>query len=297
MPELWNRSARLTFGILGEEVIEGVVIDSAFATSGYSIPQIEFDISKSIKTKNKAAIIVYNLGRSNREIISKAKKNELFCELSVGYENDNFTVFKGNVQLAHNEWTGKEWKSSFKVVDGLNIKKKNLFNKSYAPKTDIKKMLKDALSNLEDDVKGVFTDIKTEVTENGITLSGAVPMVLDKLMNLVPDQNLEMTVQDNTIYIKPVTSLIAANSIPVIAYDTGTIGYPVKTEEGVKFKALLRKGLSPGRGVRIATIAGELDGVYSIQKTKFKGKIRSKNEWYAECEAKALKGFDIVRVQ
>ena len=70
MAELWGRSARLTFGVPGELGIEVNTINSV---GQYTVPQIEFNINKSIKAKNTAEISIYNLNSTSREIVSSAK--------------------------------------------------------------------------------------------------------------------------------------------------------------------------------------------------------------------------------
>ncbi len=193
------------------------------------------------------------MGQDSRSVVSQAKPGTLFCVLEVGYQNENFTLFKGSVQTGGSRWNGYQWETTFKAVDGLKSKKKKI-NKTYPKKTDLKKMLKDTLKQMEDGFKNIIKDVKSEISENGITLSGAGDMVLDRIISMMPNQNLERTIQDEVTYVKPVDSAIDDTTAAVIAFDTGMIGAPKKTEDGIEFKSLLSTGLSPGRKVIIKSI-------------------------------------------
>ncbi len=291
MSELWNRSARLEFGVRGRT---GVVIDTKAVKAPHTVPEIEFDISKGIKSKNKANIRIYNLNKTSRESLTNTEKDTLFCDFQLGFNNDNFVVFRGDIQTAGSHWDGRNWVTTMEAFDGLSLDKTK-FNKSYAPKTDYKTILEDVIKNVKGEFKSVISGVKTEVTQNGITLSGISSAVINKIVNSLPNQNLEYTVQDEVIYIKNATSMIDEGNIQVLRYDTGLIGVPKRTKEGVEFQAIIRKGLFPQRGVEIQTHSGELDGVYILQKVKLKGSLRGK-DWTATCEGKLTDKYQIVEV-
>lgn len=290
MPLLWGRSVILEFGESGKT---GVKIDTSKILDKSALPQITFDIKKTIISQNTAHISVYNLNETSREVVNKAKDDTLYCTLSAGYGDESFIIFKGRIQTGGSVWTGSEWVTTINTVDGVDAKGKKV-NRSYAPDTTVKEMIVDSLENLGSNFKKVVLDVKKEVTENGMTLSGSVPMIIDKLIAAVPNQNLEFTIQDGVAYVKPATTLIEANTIVVVSPTTGMIGSPKKVKDGVEFTSVIQKGLSPGRGVELKSTTGTYNGIYIIQKTQMKGSLRG-GEWSVTCEAKATSDYKIVR--
>ena len=291
MPDLWGRTIKLSFGVKGET---GVVIDTSKIPPNRAIPGISFDITKTIKNKNTATITIYNLQKSNRDIVSSAKHDTLFCILEVGYGGDNFIIFKGVIQTAYNAWSGFEWATSFTVVDGKKTKKVKV-NLTFPPKTDMKQMLTDTFKGLGGKFEGVILDVKKEISQNGVTLSGSFDAVIEGLTNMMPSQDLEQTVQDEVVYVKPVDTFIDANNVPIVSYQTGMIGSPRITKKGIEFTSLLQKGLSPGRGVEIISISGESNGYYAIQKTKAAGALRG-DKWQIWCQATATDKIERVPI-
>lgn len=293
MAELWNRSAVLKFGVPNANKIipegEGVTIDTRLSVLPNVNPEISFEIEKKIEKQNTAEITVYNLSRDSREIVNKADSDTLFCELSVGYGDDNFLLFKGFIQTGGSLWNGYEWKTVMRAIDGKDAKKEN-FNKSYKAGTDIRDIFNDVLNTVKDRFESLVPEVKSHITKNGLTLSGTVPMILKKLANLVPDQNLEINIENSVISVKPATSIIDQLSIPVVSFNTGMIGAPKKTEDGLDVVALLRDGISPGRAMEVLSVTGEYDGQYLIQNCKYSGSLRG-DKWQVASEVKSLNKF------
>jgi len=280
--ELWRRSAVLKFGVKGKSEIT-VDTDKLFR-NGSPIPQIAFDITNSIIDKNKATISVYNLVEESRDLIDEADKEEdITVELYLGYGGENFRVFKGEATQAENSWDGTDYITTFKAYDGLKASKKK-YNKSHAPKTNYADVVKDALKGLGDTVSGVVIDVKKEISQNGLTLSGATDVIMGKLMAAMPKQNLEFTIQDGIAYVKPAGSMTNPNDIPIISQDTGMIGAPKKTKKGIEFDSLIQRGLTPTRGIELVSKKTKYNGIFIIQKSKYSGETRG-SEWKATCTA------------
>jgi len=289
--DLWRRSALLKFGVKGKE--ETVIDTEKIYREGGAIPKITFDIVSSIIDKNKATIAVYNLEESTRNLIDDADKVEdIYVELYTGYSGDNVLQFKGDAKQAENMWDGQDYVTSFKSYDGLKASKKK-HSKSYAPKTDYVEMIKDTLKGLGDTISGVVTDVKKEVSQNGITLVGATDVVMNKLLGALPGQNLEYTIQNGVAYVKPAGSMINPNDIPVISANTGMIGSPTKTKDGVEFEVLLQQGLVPSSGVELLTDFTKYNGIFILQKVHKKGDTRG-DSWSAACTA--VKDTEIKKV-
>jgi len=291
--ELWGRSAILKFGRYGTSYEVTIDTDKEFEGRKV-IPQIEFDIKKSTADKNLATISIKNLAERSRNVatMTVADKGKMYIEFYAGYGGVNYLMFAGDVDSSSTHWNGREWSTDFSAIDGL-VASKVKYNKSHAPKTDIKSIIADALSNIKDKVKDIIVDVKSEVTQNGVTLTGATSLVMEKLAAMLPNQNLQFTIQDGVAYVKPVTTPIDKNNIPKISKHSGLIGSPKKIKEGIVFTSLIQFGLSPGRAIELESVSDEFNGVYIIQKTSAKGSTRGR-DWYIECEAKLTTDFVVV---
>lgn len=292
MAELWHRILRLEYGIAeGSRTL--LATRDIFQDDGGSgrfgtgaIPEVKYDISKSLKSKNTCKVQIFNLNKKNREIATQAETGQMQLILELGYGNEYFLAFFGKVQKAYNQWNGYEWLTTLDVVDGSDTKEVHI-NKSFAPKTKISDIFKEIVKIAGDSaqkIKSVVKDIDLAVTENGITINGNLDTAIEKIIGSVPDQNLEYTVQDQVIHIKSIFESINSQTVPVISPTTGMIGAPVRTEKGLNFSTLPVKDLTPGQIVKIESTDGEYTGFYIIQKTKITGSLRG-DKSVATCEA------------
>ena len=280
--ELWRRSALLVFGVKGESAVK-VDTDKIFREGG-AIPQITFDILKSITDKNSSQISVYNLNTPSRDVINRAESEEdIYVELHAGYGGENSLVFKGEVRIAQNVWNGTDYITSFEAYDGKKASKKK-YSKSHAPGSKYKDIIKDILKGVGDTIDGIVLDVKESTTENGLTLIGATADVVKKVINMVPDQNLEFTIQDNVAIVRPANLSSNPTEVPVISNSTGLIGSPKTVRKGVEFKCLIQAGLLPSRSIKLVTLGTDLDGIYILQKVKMSGQTRD-GDWTATCVA------------
>ena len=275
MDRLWQRHIAVTIGTKGGG--EAVKFDGL---------RIIFQVEKtSESTANTAKISVYNLSGKGRAL---AEKEKAIVILEVGYGNSIEQLFYGDVTRAYISRQGADWVTTMECGDGSEALRSAHIDKSYAPGTDLKQVIKDVAQGFVDQgkvVMGSLLGIESEKAQGGVSLSGRNKTILDEL---TAKQGLEWSVQDNVLQILPKDQDNGLQAV-LLTPETGLVGSPVKREVegglGVEFKALIQPRLVPGRLVRIES--REIDGDYKLVEVQFAGDTHA-DAFYAAAKAVAL---------
>jgi len=277
---LWDRKAILTFGLKGEKGkrIEGL--------------RVNFDIEKtSPSDPNTAKIQIYNLNEDSRGLL-KTKEDSVVV-LEGGYGNDIDQLFVGDIARSSTQRQGADFVTTIEAGDAEKSLTEAKLDKSYTAGTNVKTVIDDAFNSMVETgqvVIGAVSNIKDEIIQNGLTVSGLAKTVVD---NITSKQDLEFSIQDNetqildplvdsgepVILLTPQTGLIGSPSL-------GLIGKKASKIEGVVFKALIQTTkFRPGRAVKIES--RDFTGLTRLSKVRLNGDTHGK-EWFANCEATIL---------
>ena len=275
MDRLWQRYIAVTIGTKGGG--EAVKFDGL---------RIVFQVEKtSESTANTAKISVYNLSGKGRAL---AEKEKAIVILEVGYGDSIEQLFYGDITRAYISRQGPDWVTTMECGDGSEALRSVHIDKSYAPGTDLKQVIRDVAQSIVDKgevVMGSLLGIESDKAQGGISLSGRSKTILDEL---TAKQGLEWSVQDNVLQILPKDQDNGLQAV-LLTPETGLVGSPVKREVegglGVEFKALIQPRLVPGRLVRIES--REVDGDYKLVEVKFAGDTHA-DAFYAAGKAVAL---------
>jgi hypothetical protein len=256
---LWQRYVAVTFG--NQETSEATKFEGL---------RVIFQVEKNAESNpNTAKISVYNLGARGRALAERQKAVVL---LEVGYGNRRDQLFYGDITRAYISRQGPDWVTTVECGDGSDALRSVHIDKSYAPGTDLKQVIKDVAQSFVDQgkvVMGSLLGIESEKAQSGIALSGSSKPILD---DLTAKQGLEWSIQDNTLQILPTDQDNGLQAV-LLTPETGLIGSPVKREVdggmGVEFKALIQPQLTPGRLVKIQS--REIEGVYKLNEVAFQG--------------------------
>lgn len=236
---------------------------------------IDFIIEKEdTATPNKAKFVVYNLSDDSRTFISKAL-NVIFY---AGYESANEVIFKGTITnkgISH-ETNGIDWITTIEVQEatiGLNEIK---CDKSFEGRVSLLEVVNYLLSEMN--LGKGFLELPNQSYNNGIVLSG---FARDRLKEICGKFRLEFSVQDGNAYILPKGTKIEAGAITINA-ESGLIGSPTKTDDGINFTCLLNPALKVNHKVIIDSLIYK--GSFKIIKLTHKGSNYG-DEFYSEVEA------------
>jgi len=274
MDRLWQRHIAVTIGTRGGEAVK------------FDGLRIIFQVEKtSESTANTAKISVYNLSGKGRALVEKEKAIVI---LEVGYGDSIEQLFYGDVTRAYISRQGPDWVTTMECGDGSQALRSVHIDKSYAPGTDLKQVIRDVAQSIVDKgevVMGSLLGIESDKAQGGISLSGRSKTILDEL---TAKQGLEWSVQDNVLQILPKNQDSGLQAV-LLTPETGLVGSPVKREVegglGVEFKALIQPRLVPGRLVRIES--REVEGDYKLVEVKFAGDTHA-DAFYAAAKAVAL---------
>jgi hypothetical protein len=256
---LWQRYVAVTFG--GKETDEAVKFDGL---------RIVFQVEKNSESNpNTAKISVYNLSAEGRSL---AEHKSAIVILEVGYGERIEQLFYGDITRAYISRQGPDWVTTVECGDGSDALRSVHVDKSYAPGTDLKQVIKDVAQSFVDQGKvviGSLLGIQSEKAQSGIALSGSSKPILD---DLAAKQSLEWSLQNNTLQMLPKDKDNGLEAV-LLTPETGLIGSPINREvgdsPGVEFTALIQPQLIPGRLVKIKS--READGVYKLNEVAFQG--------------------------
>ena len=275
MERLFKRNVAVTFG--SKQTGEAMQFDSL---------RVIFQVEKNSESNaNTAKISVFNLSAQGRAL---AERKQAVAILQAGYGERLQQLFYGDITRAYISRQGPDWVTTIECGDGSAALRSVHIDKSYAPGTDLKQVIRDVAQSFVDQgkvVMGSLLGIRSEKTQTGVSLSGSSQKHLD---DLAARQGLEWSIQDNTLQVLPKDRDSGLEAV-LLTPRTGLIGSPVKREVagglGVEFKALIQAKLVPGRLVRIES--RQVDGAYKIQSVTFAGDTHGQ-AFYAQAKAVAI---------
>lgn len=252
--------------------------------------RIKFQCEKTNEsTPNNAEIEIFNLSEATRSML-EAKNTKV--QLSIGYLGLNSegvagtgiggsssveTVFIGDVSKVLQVVTAPDIITKIEVADGGNRYRNSRLEKGYPPNSKLTKIL-DELITSTGLAKGAKEGVPDRTYANGLTLSG---LSRDHLDTLCRANNLEWSVQDETIQIIPKNQPLA-NTVVLLDSDSGLIGSPNKTKDGVEFTSLIQAKLSPGKKVQLDSRF--VKGLFKLRKVSHEGDSQQ-GTFLSKCEA------------
>jgi len=238
------------------------IIPAAGATRRIEDLRVKFKCEKNNESHpNSCELQIFNLSDKSRTLL-EAKNTRV--NLQVGYEKTVETVFLGDVTKVVHERKEADVITKVTLADGDNHFRNARLDKGYPPGIKTKDIFSD-LANALGLPLGPQQGIPDSSYANGLTLSG---LVRDHLNNLCKKNNLEWSIQDETLQIIPEGESIIETEI-FLSPDTGLVGFPAKTAKGVEFTSLIQPKLRPGRKVKIDSRT--LKGTFKIRKMVHEG--------------------------
>ena len=274
---LWNRQVAVTFGPKGETGIK---------ISGL---RVTFDIEKtSSSNPNNGKIQIYNLNETSKGLLKTNEDSSIILE--VGYGEVLEQLFIGDIRRSSTQRSGSDFITTIEADDGGKALGESRLDKSYAGGVKLKSVVDDALQSMKDAgqiIIGSISNIKDEIAQNGITVSGLSKKIID---DIASKQGLEFSIQDDEAQILDPATDTGEVAI-LLTPNTGLIGSPNagligENTERIEFKGLIQTTkFRPGRTVKIES--KDFEGLVRINKAKFSGDTHSPS-WFVICEGTIL---------
>lgn len=236
--------------------------------------RVAFDIEKVIKSEpNDATIMVYNLNDSNRDLLTSKEYDKL--ELFVGYVSDSpKLIFKGDIIKVVNEKDDLDIITTLKCADGFKAytQSKTMRTMS-AGQTD-----NDFLAQAEKDFKVARGSV--DLPNDRALPRGKVFMcdTREVLNKIAKNNNADWSIQNGELVVLPKDRVLDEGY--VISSDTGMIGSPRKTDEGIEVTTLCNPEYKIGALIRIESRFKEYSGGFKIESIQHSGDILT-DDWFS----------------
>jgi hypothetical protein len=244
-------------------------LDSAIEVEGL---RMSFDVTKDDTSEpNEATVSIYNLNRQNR--YNLLKRGE-YMELEAGYGDDTGIIYKGAVRYAIEEKNENDYvtKLYFGTADSACL---TIINQCYEAGSSDSQAIKDCAAKM-----GVMIGhIPTSSTQykRGRTVTGFAKNIMD---NMARNADGKWSVQDDQLQV-----LASKKTLPNLAWhistETGLIGSPEVTSEGMRIKCLLNRHIVVGGVVSVDSQQYKLN--IKVNKITHQGDTHG-SDWYSIIE-------------
>lgn len=275
-----------------------VVGDNAGNGLDLSQMHMQFEVrNATVQTLKTATITVYNLSSDTANLI----QNEFTrVALSAGYLGNLGLIFQGQIAtVKHGKRNATDTFLEIVAQDGDQAYNFGVTNRTLAKGWTPDDAYNAFLQDLEP--YGITAGHKPEFSNNASV--DALPcygMTRDFLRTLADDQECRWSIENNKLDFVPITGSLP-DAVVVLTSQSGLIGTPTQTFQGIEIKSLLNPLVRAGGQVKIDNaslvtmkqnfpllgqqteiVAGEdRDGLYSTRMVTHTGDTRG-DEWYTE---------------
>jgi hypothetical protein len=222
--------------------------------------RFKFDIRRGdLETPNSADIRVYNVSDQT----SKSVENVEFSRVVIqaGYEGNYGVIFDGQIkQVRRGRESQVDTYLDITAADGdsvynFSMTALSLAAENSSPVDSVSAVIKGmAEFGVE---RGYIPDLPGDPPTRGKVLFG---MSRDEMRKLARNTQTSWSIQDGKVVMIPLTAYVPGE-IPVLSAETGVIGMPEQTSNGINLRLLLNPNIKIGQCVKLNNS--------SIQKMKF----------------------------
>lgn len=239
--------------------------------------KIEFSVSKSISSSaNSAEISIYNLTESHRNGIGKEFDA---ITLEAGYmppddDGNVGVIFTGAVRDVEHRRDGADIITTISCGDGDKALRRATISKSYPRGTPVKEVVDDIYKELEKEgvKRGEWKfpdDVENKTFKRPYAACGSCAREMDTIGR---GNGFYWSIQNETMEIIPGNGYVGG--VVLLTPQTGLIGTPAITDNGVRATALLNPAIRPNRRVRIISETLDMnasDSIYRVSEVTYKG--------------------------
>lgn len=199
------------------------------------------------QTPNTADIRIYNVAENTAQAIEKEFTRVV---LQCGYEGNFGIIFDGQIkQVRRGRESTTDTFVDITAADGDSAYNFAITAVTLAagstPEDHLSELLKDmAVYGIG---KGYVPDLPGNPLPRGKVMFG---MTRDELRKVAENASTNWSIQDGKFTMVPLTGYIPGEA-PVITAQTGLIGLPEQTQNGIKLKTLLNPNLKIGQAIKL----------------------------------------------
>lgn len=260
--------------------------------------RITFKTTKGdVETPNSAEINVYNLSEATS---SKIKKEFTRIVLQAGYRDNCAVIFDGTIrQVRRFRENGTDICTAILAADGDAAYNYAIVNTTLAAGSTAAEHVKACQEAFSE--KGARAGYTPDISSGPALPRGKVMygMARKYMRDTAKRTDTTWSIQDGKMQMVPLKGYLPGEAV-VLTAETGLIGTPEQTNDGIKVRCLLNPRLRIGGRIRLdnasvkeaktelkmnANTYGkpklDNDGLYRIIKCEFTGDTRG-NDWYAD---------------
>jgi hypothetical protein len=271
----------------------GLVINPGASTIDQM--RISFSIQKSVSSSaNSAEVKLYNLAPSTRNGMGKEFDS---ITLEAGYippgQSGNVgIIFKGAIRDVEHRREGPDIITIISCGDGDKALRRATISKSYQAGTPVKDVIDDIAKELENEgiSRGEFKypdALKDKKFKRPYAACGSCARELDVIGR---GNGFYWSTQNETLEIIPSDGFVGG--VALISPETGMIGTPAITDNGVRVSALLNPEIRPNRRVQLESQTLEMNGdngMYRVSEVTYTGDNHS-GDFKVDITGEAIKG-------
>lgn len=245
--------------------------------------QCVFKVKKAdSQTPNAAEIKIYNL---ENETVNQIRKEFTGVILQAGYQSNFGVFFRGNIKQTE---VGKENGTDTYLIiyagDGDEAYNFAVVNKTLAAGATYEDQVQAAMAPMQEKgvSQGYMAPLGTIGLPRGKVLFGQSNRYLQQAAK---SSNTTWSIQDQKLQFVPMTSYLP-NEVVVLNSQTGLIGAPQTTNEGLSVRCLLNPLIKVGGRIKltqedIGIENSSGDGVYRVLVVEYEGNTRD-TSWYSD---------------
>lgn len=258
--------------------------------------RITFKTKKGdMETPNSAEINVYNLSEATA---SRIQREFTQVALSAGYVGNSGLIFRGNIRQVRT-WreNGVDTVLAILAADGdraYNFATVNTTLAAGSLPADRVRVCQGSMADKGTEA-GYTPDLGGQALPRGVVMYG---MARQYMRDEAQNTGTDWSIQDGKVQMVPRKGYLPGQAV-LLTHETGLIGTPEQTQEGITVRSLLLPNLRIGGRIKLDNksvkrmqsplkmAAGQTaprlddDGVYRILKVEFSGDTRG-NDWYAD---------------
>jgi len=266
----YGRFATLVFGLYG--------------TMGAAVKDLRmtFSITKTRQSSaNSASIAVYNLAERNRKRL-QAKGTAL--SLLVGYGGAMQLLFSGEVNHGRVAYAAPDWISEAECLDGQGALRVGALSRTWptgTPRLLIAQTLAASLTGLA--LGPVEAAPFVGMISAPLSVSGSSRSSLDRL---AAAWGFTWSVQDGIVEFRTDGGVgVGLATAPLLTPQTGLIGSPEWTDDGLSVRCLLTPAIRPGG--RVVVVSKTAKGVFQVESVQHTGDTHG-NDWTSAATCKEI---------
>lgn len=239
--------------------------------------RVTFSIKKTLTSEpNTGEISIYNLNDSTRNLITS--KQYHFLELSVCYQEDVLRlIFCGDILTVENKFSGQDIITTMRCGDG---------HRAYNEKTIIKTLQKGQKdSDFLNEAVSSFGVQKgnIDLPNDRVLPRGKVLMcdTREAMHKIAINNNADWSIQDDQLVVIPKGKALANDAGWVISRNTGMIGCPQKSNDGLEITTLCNPHYRIGSLISVESKQTEYNGDYKIKSIEHNGDLYGSN-WHSK---------------